>query len=141
MYAETLVDGVFKKRRPVHRLPNGCPSSYSSKKKKKKASQHQEVKDQEINVDCMEIEQALQEIGKPIEAVLDDSGTVVTLIPCMESPVMDATLGTLSPQSRSCNMDGGCIIQSMVPSHHVMHETPPSSAESYPTVIDVSRKH
>lgn len=99
------------------------------------------MKEEQITVDCMEIEQALQSIGKPIEAVLDESGTVVTLIPCLET--MEG-IGSLSPRESGSNNnvgEGGCLLQSMTTSHHVMHETPPSSAESYPTVIDVSGKH
>jgi len=64
LYAETLEEGVFKKRRPAHRLADGSPSSnYTRKRKRNK-----------------EIHQALQSI----EAVVDESGTVVTLIPCLE---------------------------------------------------------
>lgn len=117
MYAETLVDGVFKKRRPVHRLGNAV----SSKKRRRTTRSQDNSEEQAGNTHETEMENALQSIGKPIEAVLDESGTVVTLIPCLEEE----------------KSGGGCILRSMP--HHVMHETPPSSAESYPTAIDVSR--
>ena len=80
---------------------------------------------QGVNTQETEMEAALQSIGKPIEAVLDESGTVVTLIPCLEE------------ENSVSKSGGGCILRSIP--HHVMHETPPSSAESYPTAIDVSR--
>ena len=80
---------------------------------------------QEQAGNTQEMEAALQSIGKPIEAVLDESGTVVTLIPCLEE------------ENSVSKSGGGCILRSIP--HHVMHETPPSSAESYPTAIDVSR--
>lgn len=95
LYAETLEDGVFKKRRPTQR--SGSMQNGNSTRRKKKNTFTKTLREEEMM--------------PPIPVTQDDFiGTHTAMI--------DASL---------------------LRSVHSIHETPPSSAESCPTVIEVSK--
>lgn len=109
-YAETLVDGVFKKRRPGHR-PSSDGQTTSRKKRRRDRTSNSQMK-----IRCG--------IGQSTPLVLTNTNNT-----CSVNEVNLSRESTLRVDN--------CLIRDSVAN---VQETPPSSAESYSTVLDVSEK-